>query len=214
MKGEGALVSVNEERLVRDLIVIGASAGGISALLGLLGHLARDVTAIIAIALHRSPFAHSHLTKVLGRGTALQVFEPGSGDPLRPGSIFVAPRDQHMLIVDGHVRVERGPKEHFTRPAIDPLFSSAAAAYGRRVAGVLLSGGGEDGVVGLVRIKAAGGISLVQAPGQAQHPFMPRNAIRYDHVDAALPVDQLAHAIARLAAGECLELPRPRSLAS
>jgi two-component system, chemotaxis family, protein-glutamate methylesterase/glutaminase len=144
----------------------------------------------------------------------LEVHEPADGDPLRRGRIFIAPRDQHLLVVGGHFRVARGPKEHFTRPAIDPLFSSAAAADGRQVAGVLLSGGGEDGVVGLVRIKRAGGISLVQAPAQAEHPFMPRNAIRYDQVDAALPVDQLARTLGELAEGKRIELPCPRPLAS
>lgn len=202
-----ASIRVNAESVARDIVVIGASAGGIEALTGLLCMLPADVPAVVAVVLHRSPFAASSLLQVLERATGRHVVEPLDGEPLERGRIFLAPRDQHILVKDGAFEVNRGPKEHFTRPAIDPLFASAAA-YGPRVAGVLLSGAGDDGVLGLIRIKAAGGVSLVQTPAQATHGAMPANAIRHDRVDAILPVSQLALALASLAAGKFLELPR------
>src|SRR5262249_51652088 len=145
--------------------------------------------------------------QVLERSTGRRVVEPVDGERVEQGCVFLAPRDQHMLLDRGMFQVTRGAHEHFTRPAIDPLFSSASNAYGRRVAGVLLSGAGDDGVLGLIRIKSSGGISLVQTPEQARHASMPVNAIRYDRVDAALPVNQLALALSTLAAGKFLELP-------
>jgi two-component system chemotaxis response regulator CheB len=199
---------LNGEGVCRDVIAIGASAGGIEALMGLLSMLPSDVPAVIAVVLHRSPYAASYLAEVLERSTGRRMVEPVDGQSLEKGSVFLAPRDHHMTVDDGRFHVARGPKEHFTRPAVDPLFSSVALAYGPRVSGVLLSGSGDDGVAGLIRIKAAGGMSLVQAPDQAKHPSMPVNAIRYDGVDAALPVNHLALALGVLAAGQKFELPR------
>ena len=122
--------------------------------------------------------------------------------------VYTAPRDQHLLVEDGAVRLSHGPKEHRTRPAIDPLFRSAAEAYGPRVVGVLLTGFGDDGVPGFIEIKKAGGLTLVQDPTEAQHPTMPRTAIAEDDVDAVLRIEGLAKAIVALAAGETLEYAR------
>src|SRR5439155_1626996 len=126
-----------------------------------------------------------------GVGSPLAVSEPVDGELLQPRRIYLAPRDMHMVVEDGRVLVNRGPKEHHTRPAVDPLFSSAAAAHGPRVVGVLLSGAGDDGLRGLIAIKAAGGISIVQDPAEALHPSMPRNAIVYHRADSVLPVARI-----------------------
>jgi two-component system chemotaxis response regulator CheB len=197
--------TVNAERLRRDIVTIGASAGGVQALMQLLAKLPEDVPAIIGIVLHRSPYHETRLPTVLGRHAAIPVSEPTDGEVLQHGSVYVAPRDQHLVFVDGRARLDHGPKEHRTRPAADPLFRSAAEGYGARVTGVLLSGFGSDGVPGLVRIKAAGGISLVQDPREATHPVMPTRAIVEDDVDAVLPLDGLAAAIVALAHGRALE---------
>ena len=122
-----------------------------------------------------------------------------------------APRDQHLVINDGHLQLRRGAKEHRTRPAIDPLFRSAAHTYGPRAVGVLLSGSGDDGVTGLIEIKKAGGVSLVQHPSEALHPSMPRTAIEEDDVDRILVLHELAAALTALAEGDVFESQASRS---
>jgi two-component system chemotaxis response regulator CheB len=159
---------INGERIVRDVIVIGASAGGVQALLGLLGRLPDALPAAVAIVLHRSPFHETRLPWVLGRRTKVRVVEPSEGEPVEHGTVYVAPRDRHLVFRDGTVWMDGVPREHRTRPAIDPLFRTAAAFYGPRVVGVLLSGMGGDGVSGLMHIKAHGGLSMVQSPAEAQ----------------------------------------------
>ena len=193
---------INRDRTVRDIFLLGASAGGIEALTGVLKRLPSTLPATVGIVLHRSPTFESSLDRVLGRSSALPVAEPADGDPVKPGQVYVAPRDVHMSIQDDTWRLHRGPKVHFSRPAVDPLFISAAANRGRRAVGVLLSGGGSDGVLGLLAIKAAGGLSIAQQPSEAKSPSMPRHAISEDHVDAVLRLDEIASLIAALAIGE------------
>src|SRR5262249_31339644 len=154
-----------------------------------------QIPAAIAVVLHRSPFFEGRLPAVLSRRSALTIAEPTDGDAFETGQVYVAPRDRHLLIEDSIIRLSSGPKEHRTRPSIDPLFQSAATAHGSRVVGVLLSGYGVDGVSGLIAIKAAGGISLVQHPQQALHAGMPNTAIAEDDVDGVLYVDQIAEAL-------------------
>jgi two-component system chemotaxis response regulator CheB len=121
----------------------------------------------------------------------------------------VAPRDQHLSIDGPTLRLSRGPKEQHCRPAIDPLFRSAAASHGKRVVGILLSGTGDDGVSGLIAISAAGGVSLVQDPDEASYPQMPRSGIINDRVQAALPVADIAETVAALARGETVSTVSP-----
>jgi two-component system chemotaxis response regulator CheB len=204
---------INQERFVRDFIAIGASAGGVMVLIELLQLLPRDLPAAVTIVLHRSPYHETKLPEVLGRRAGLTVIEPIDGAPVERNVVYVAPRDQHMMMYDGVVRHDRGPKQHRTRPAIDPLFRSAAATYGRRVVGILLSGMGGDGVTGLIDIKHAGGISLVQSPREAQFPTMPSRAIKEDDVDGALTVAEMAEAIVVLASGGVIEPGTPRIVA-
>lgn len=192
---------LNAARVPRDIVVVGASAGGVEALMPLLETLPPELPAALGIVLHRSPFYETQLPAVLGRHAGIKVAEPADGEPLQPGKAYVAPRDQHLVVEEGRLRLNRGPREHRTRPAIDPLFRSAATAYGPRVVGVLLSGMGADGVSGLIAIKKAGGISLVQTPQEARFPVMPLNAIARDDVDAILSVDDIAAALLVLAAG-------------
>jgi two-component system chemotaxis response regulator CheB len=203
---------INEERLKRDVIVIGASAGGVQPLKELLELLPPNLPATVAIVLHRSPYHETRLPSVLGRHALLSVLEPADRDPVLSGAVYVAPRDQHMIFEDGIVRLSRGAREHHTRPAIDPLFRSAAERYGPRVVGVVLSGLGSDGVSGLIAIKNSGGVSLVQHPSQAMYDKMPCTAIAEDDVDAMLTVDELASTLAALARGEAVEARRPTVL--
>jgi two-component system chemotaxis response regulator CheB len=200
---------INAERIKRDLIVIGASAGGVQPLKDLLERLPPNLPATVAIVLHRSPYHETRLPSVLGRHALLSVLEPADRDPVLSGAVYVAPRDQHMIFEDGVVRLSRGAREHHTRPAIDPLFRSAADRYGARVVGVLLSGMGSDGVSGLIAIKKSGGVSLVQHPDEARFQKMPCTAIAEDDVDAMLTIDELAVALPALACGEAIEARRP-----
>jgi two-component system chemotaxis response regulator CheB len=167
----------------------------------LLSQLPSELPATIGIVLHRTPYHETRLPAVLGRHAAMKVLEPDDGESLQRAVVYVAPRDQHLLFEDGVARLSRGPREHRTRPAIDPLFRSAAASYGSRVAGVLLTGYGGDGVSGLIHIKQAGGVSIVQDPREAAHPTMPRRAIAEDDVDAILPLDGIVSALIGLASG-------------
>src|SRR5687767_3568332 len=199
---------MNDAQIARDIIVIGASAGGVEATRTLLSQIPPSIPAAIAIVIHRSPMFESRLPFVLGRRTDLPVLEPTENTRVTPSHVYTAPRDQHLVFENGMIRPNRGPKEHRTRPAIDPLFRSAALEYGPRVAGVLLTGLGDDGVPGFVAIKAAGGLTLVQDPLEAQHPTMPRTAIVEDDVDAILSLDELAKALVALAAGEPFEASR------
>jgi two-component system, chemotaxis family, protein-glutamate methylesterase/glutaminase len=186
----------------RDIIVIGASAGGVEALMSIFARLPKDLPAAVAVVLHRHPLYNVYLAKVLGRGAALPLVEVLEESPLTPGTIYIAPSDAHLLLTKDGTKIDRGAKEHFTRPAVDPLFRSAAEAYGPRVSGVLLTGGGDDGVRGLINIKAAAGISIIQNPTEAKVSSMPMNALLYDHVDFVLSLQEIPSAVAALAQGK------------
>ena len=194
--------AVNSEHLKRDIVVIGASAGGVQALVSLFNDLPCPLPGTLGVVLHRHPIHNIHLIRVLGRATPLPMIEPSDEGSFHAGTIHVAPGDAHLILTRQGFRLDRGPKEHFTRPAVDPLFRSAAAIYGPRVIGVLLTGAGDDGVDGLIQIKAGGGLSLIQDPGEAAVPSMPMNALVYDHVDLVLPLTGMAPAIIGLMRGE------------
>jgi two-component system chemotaxis response regulator CheB len=197
--GGGSLL--NPEGLTRDVIVIGASAGGVEALMRLFSMLPADLPALIGCVLHRGAVP-GQLAAVLGRRSSLPVVEPGSGDETRRGIIYLAPADHHLLFVKGRAESRRAPREHSTRPAIDPLFRSAAAAYGKRVVGAVLTGCGEDGVSGMIAIRNAHGLAVVQDPAEAYMPYMPLNALRFDHVAGVFSLEQLASVLASLARGD------------
>lgn len=192
--------AVNVDGIKRDIIVIGASAGGVQALSTLFAGLSDLRQAVVCVVLHRGR-EPSELTYVLGRRSALPIVEPDRNVRWKSGTIYVAPPDQHLLFAGNTVVVQRGPREHGTRPSIDPLFRSAAESYGRRVVGLLLTGSGEDGVSGLIAISDADGLTLAQDPEEAYMPYLPLNAIRYDDVAGVLPLDKLGPALAALAEG-------------
>lgn len=189
----------DESQLGHDLIVIGASSGGIEALITLLRSLPDTVQAALCVVIHTSPEAPGLLPAVLGRRTALPVTQALDGEALREGHIYVARPDHHLLVDAGRLRVTRGPRENRHRPAIDPLFRSAALHYGPRVIGVILSGALDDGTAGLAAIKDQGGIAIVQDPEEALFPGMPASAQRHVPIDYALPAAMIGPLLARLA---------------
>jgi two-component system chemotaxis response regulator CheB len=188
----------------RDIVVIGASAGGVHALRFLIARLPPAFVGSILMVLHRSSSFVGDCPSVLSGDSRQVVREPIDGEPVRGGSIYLAPRDVHMIVEHQHIRLVREGKEHFTRPAADPLFRSAAETYGPRVVGIVLTGGGHDGLDGLLAIKAAGGISLVQDPSEARVDSMPRHAIAKDHVDAVLSLEDMASTLAALMSGDAI----------
>jgi two-component system, chemotaxis family, protein-glutamate methylesterase/glutaminase len=196
--------TLNAERIKRNVVVIGASAGGVTALAQLFASLPPKLPAVIGVVLHRST-SPSELAAVLGRRSSLPVIEPQEdGRSLKQGLIYLAPADSHLVFEANAALIRRGPKEHSTRPAVDPLFRSAADVFGRRVIGVLLSGCGEDGVSGLISISQASGLALVQDPAEAIMPYMPMNALQFDDVGASLPLSQMALVLDALTNGRAV----------
>jgi two-component system chemotaxis response regulator CheB len=181
------------------LIVVGASAGGVEALIQLARGLPADLPAAVCVVLHIPPHAASALPHILTRAGPLPAQHPADGAPLEPGHIYVAPPDRHLLVTLGRLHIVHGPRENRNRPAVDPLFRSAARFYGPRVVGVVLTGALDDGTAGLLAIKRAGGIALVQDPDEALFPSMPSSARRYVPVDYCLPLADIAPTLARLA---------------
>jgi two-component system chemotaxis response regulator CheB len=195
-------------RVGHDTIVVGASSGGLDALRLLVRHLPGNLPATVLIVMHVG--IRSHLSEILDRDSALPVLPAESGAPMQPATIIVAPPGKHLLIHDDHVLLRRGPRENMARPAIDPLFRSAAASRGGRVIGVVLSGALNDGTAGLRAIKRCGGLAVVQDLRDASVPDMPGSALRHVAVDHVAPADQMGDLLGRLAretAGATPEIP-------
>ena len=172
----------------------------------ILSRLPQDLPAFIGVVIHRGATSKSNWSHSLASRTNLTIVEPAGGDLLAHGMVYIAPNDLHMTFATGRVGLDHGAKEHFTRPAVDPLFISAARAYGNRVVAVVLTGGGHDGMQGLLHVTAAGGLCLVQKPSEAEYPSMPEYAIAHAHVCAALTVDKIAEALALLARGSAFAI--------
>jgi two-component system chemotaxis response regulator CheB len=192
----------------RDIIVVGASAGGVESLIALTEEFSADLPAAVFVVVHATPYNPSRLPEVLGQGAPLPVAHARHGESIRNGRIYVAPPDHHLLVRDGTVELSHGPKENGTRPAIDALFLSAARAYGPRVAAVVLSGTQGDGAAGMMAVKAHGGVGVVQLPGEALFAQMPLSAIHRADPDHVLPVAEIGPLLIRLA-GE--PAPTPES---
>jgi two-component system chemotaxis response regulator CheB len=169
----------------------------VEALTQVMSDLPPSLGAAVLVVLHIPAHSRSHLPEVLQKRTHLNVQSAGEGQPLEPGNVYIAPPDHHLMLEHGQVRLTRGPRECRVRPAIDVLFRSAAATYGRRVVGVILSGTLDDGTAGLWAVKDRGGVALVQDPKSAAHTSMPESACRFVEVDAVLPPKEIGAEIAR-----------------
>jgi len=181
-----------------DIIVIGASAGGVEALKALIAGLPANLPAALFVVLHIPAQSPSLLPEILSRAGRLAATHAADGAPIRRGQIYVAPPDQHLLVERGRLRVVRGPRENRYRPAVDPLFRTAALAYGPRVVGVILTGALDDGTAGLLAIKQRGGVAVVQDPAEALYSGMPRSALEHVAVDYCMPLAEIAPLLARL----------------
>jgi two-component system, chemotaxis family, protein-glutamate methylesterase/glutaminase len=186
--------------LDHGIVVVGASAGGVEALADLAASLPGDLSAAVFVVLHLPATGTSALPEILHRHGPLPAAHVRDGEPIRPGRIYVAPPDHHVLLRTGHVHLSRGPRENGHRPAIDPLFRSAAREYATRVIGLVLSGALDDGTAGLLAIKSRSGIAVVQDPADALYPGMPSNALEHVPVDHVLPATSMGELLARLVA--------------
>jgi two-component system chemotaxis response regulator CheB len=182
-----------------DIITIGASAGGIETLRRLVSMLPGELPAAILVVLHLDPRFNSDMPGLLARAGTLHAQFANDGDEIVPGRIYVAPPDRHLLVSRGRLQIARGPAENRHRPAIDPLFRSAAWSYGPRVVAVVLSGTLDDGAAGLWAVKSCGGVTVVQDPADALYAEMPTSALMTLNVDHCLPLDEIAPMLERLA---------------
>jgi two-component system, chemotaxis family, protein-glutamate methylesterase/glutaminase len=182
------------------VVVIGGSAGGLEALTGLVPRLPRDLPAAILAVLHFPATGVSRLAAILARSAGMAVTVPWDGEPLQEGHIYVPPGDHHMLVGRGRVRLNRAPRENGHRPAIDPLFRSAARFYGGDAVGVVLCGNLDDGSSGLLAIRRAGGVGVVLDPEDCAFADMPRNAIAVADPEHVVRLDEMGSLITELIA--------------
>jgi two-component system chemotaxis response regulator CheB len=182
----------------RQLVVIGASTGGTEAVKNVLTRLPAELPGI-CIVQHIPPVFSRTFAERLNELCALEVREAAHGDEVRPGMALIAPGDYHMVVESSgtgyRVRLRQDPPIHFTRPAVDMLFNSAAQCAGRHAVGVLLTGMGRDGAQGMQQLKAAGAVNLAQNEATCVVYGMPRAAVELGVVDRVLPLDHIPHAI-------------------
>lgn len=183
----------------RDIVVVGASAGGVEALATLVRHLPADAPVSVFVVLHIPPHSASALAQILDRAGPLSAAAAQDGELIEQGRVYVAPPDRHLLVRRGRIEVIRGPRENGHRPAVDPLFRSAARSYGRRVVGVVLSGTLDDGTAGMLAIKQRGGIAVVQDPSTATFSSMPVSVIENAGAEHCLAPSEIGPLLARLA---------------
>jgi two-component system chemotaxis response regulator CheB len=182
----------------RDIIVVGASAGGVSALRSFVSSLPPDFKGSIFVVLHIPPYAETRLAGILSAAGPLKAVQPRDGEEIKGGMIYVAANDHHLLLENSKVIVKKGPKENRFRPSIDALFRSAAYVYGPRVIGIVLSGLLNDGTSGLWSIKRMGGITIIQEPDDAEYPQMPENVLEYVAVDYTIPAAEIGPLLVKL----------------
>jgi two-component system chemotaxis response regulator CheB len=182
-----------------DIVVIGASTGGVDVLTSVMGGLPPGLPASLFVVCHFPSGSRSVLPEILSRAGPLLAMHPVEGEPFHPGQVYVAPPDHHLLLqAGGQMQLSRGPRENNHRPAVDPLFRSAASAYGPRVIAVVLSGGLVDGTAGLLAVRAAGGVAVVQDPADAVMASMPGNAASVAGADHVVPAAGLASLLVEL----------------
>lgn len=199
--------------VVRDVVCIGASSGGVSALMRLVGQLPPSLPAAVFIVLHTSPGSPGTLASILSRATPLPTALAIHDEPIQPGRIRVAPPDHHLVLSHGRALLDRGPTENRVRPAVDTLFRSAAVACGARVIGIVLTGHLSDGSAGVCAIKRAGGTVIVQSPADAECPSMPRAAIAADSPDHVVPLAEMGALLGRIVGTKARRAVAPEELA-
>lgn len=183
---------------LHDIIVIGASAAGLDGVSTIVRSLPAGLPASIFIVCHYPPGHVSALPTLLSARGKLLASHPRDGEPIHPGHIYIAPPDHHMIVEEGQVRINRGPRENNLRPSIDPLFRSAARTFGPRVIGVILAGSALDGVAGLLAVRAAGGTSIVQDPRSVLISALPKGAQEIAGADHVVKPEEIGPLLVKL----------------
>jgi len=184
--------------VTHDIIVVGASAGGVTALKDFVQSLPKDFMGSVFVVLHIPPYSESRLAWILSNAGPLEAVQPQDGDRIKPGTIYVATNDHHLLVEDNKIMVKKGPKENRFRPSIDALFRSAAYTFGSRVIGIVMSGLLNDGTSGLWAIKQREGIAIIQEPDDAEFAQMPENVLEYVDVDYTVPAREMGSLLDKL----------------
>lgn len=181
-------------------IVIGVSTGGVSALKLLLGALPADFPVPVVVVTHITPDSDNGLAVLLDTLCAIHVKEADEQEPVLPQTVYLAPANYHLLIEkSGRFSFSVDPPVNFARPSVDILFDSAAEAYGRGLIGIILTGAGFDGSRGLLKVKQAGGVTIVQDPADAEMDSMPKSALQLQKADYVVPLSEMPSLLARLA---------------
>ena len=181
------------------VVVVGASAGGMGALTALVAQLPADFPAPVFIVNHMgAEVTGKPMVEALDRVGSMSCSHARDDEPFECGRVYLAPSDQHLLVVKDKMLVTKGARENRYRPAIDPLFRSAAVAYGKGVIGIMLTGYLDDGTSGMMAIKRCGGICIAQDPDDAAHPDMPQSVIRHVGVDYCVPISEMGALLVRL----------------
>jgi two-component system chemotaxis response regulator CheB len=183
--GEGSLARYS-------IVAIGGSAGGLESVAAILHDLPSDFASPILVVIHLHPSFTSHAAAILCRQTGLKVKDAEEQDALKSGTVYMAPRNRHLLVNDGTIHLSDTPAVNYTRPAIDSTFDSVVKAYGAKVIGVILSGTGRDGSAGLRKIKQAGGVAIIEDPVTARFRAMPDAAVLASSADCVVPLKDIA----------------------
>jgi two-component system chemotaxis response regulator CheB len=186
----------------RDIIAIGGSTGAVQAVKQLCMALPGDFPAAIFIVIHVGASSNNILADIVGEKAEFPVRTAAEGEVVEQGSVYVAPADRHLLVVDGIIRLGNGPRENMSRPAIDPLLRSVGLCYGTRAIGVVLTGMLNDGTAGLADLKRCGGTTIVQNPVDAVAPDMPLGALKGSQVDYRAPLSDIGHLLVTLVGQE------------
>lgn len=196
------------------VVTIGGSAGALDALRTLLPGLPPDFPAAVLVVIHTSPHSPGIMVDILQRASSILVAHAKNGERIQPGRVYIAPPDHHLVLEPGVMRLTKGPRENRFRPAIDPLFRSAAQVYGPRVIGVIISGSLDDGTAGLWAVKQLGGVTIVQDPDDADFSEMPDSAARHVKADYVLPLSGIAPLLVSLTGVPVQErmMPIPREI--
>lgn len=174
-----------------DVVAMGASAGGLNALSQVLKVLSKNFPSSVLVVQHVAPGHKSWMASLLGRSTQLKVKQAEHGEIILPGTVYIAPPDEHLLVGPGKLQLAHSQLVHFSRPSIDLLFESVAGTYGSRSVGIVLSGSGKDGSAGIRTIKEAGGVTIAQMPDKAEFRHMPEAAIDTGCIDFILPLEKI-----------------------
>jgi two-component system chemotaxis response regulator CheB len=185
-----------------DIVAVGTSAGGLTALSSILSSLPKDFPAPIVVVQHLDPRHPSHIADLLARRSSLAVVEAHEGDILAPGRVYIAPPDRHLLVTpDRHLSLGETELVHFVRPSADLLFRSTAAVFSERAVAVVLTGNGSDGSAGALAVKQAGGLVIAQDESSSDFFGMPSAAIEAGAVDLVLPLAEIAGTLISLIDG-------------